>query len=289
MKRSAPYLKQSRYNINKHEHNEHNKHNEHNEHNKHNEHNEHNKHNEHNEHKYSFTAVSGYWIINNKHNNNEFRKWLHNTLQINCPYVFFGNDESLNIIKSIRESINNFPSVYINLNIEDFYTYKYKDFIKTHQQHCPSIELNMIWNEKIFLIQKASKLNPFNTESFAWIDAGISTYRNKKPSPNIFPNVRKFESLPKDKMICCPTDSPIFNRNMALSSQYYHYISGNYIVSKSILDIIVELFSKYLDNYMNKNDWKYTDQVIWTKIYTNHPELFHIIGKSYGDIWNFLI
>ena len=90
-----------------------------------------------------------------------------------------------------------------------------------------------------------------------------------------------------------PTDNPIFNRNMASSSHYYHYISGNYIVPKSILPTIVELFSKYLENYMNNNDnnnqWIYTDQVIWTKIYTNHPDLFHIVGKTYGDIWNLLI
>lgn len=238
------------------------------------------------EKKYSFTAVSGYWIINNKHDNNEFRKWLNNTLQINCPYVFFGNDESLNIIKSIR---GDFPTVYINLNIEDFYTYRYKDVIKTHPQHCPSVELNMIWNEKIFLVQKAAELNPFNTESFAWIDAAIFLYRYRKPPPNIFPNVRKFNSLPTDKMICCPTDSYIFNRDMALSSEYYHYISGNYIIPKSILPTIVEIYKKYLENYMNKNDWKYTDQVIWTKIYLNHPDFFHIIGKTYGDIWNFLI
>lgn len=141
-------------------------------------------------------------------------------------------------------------------------------------------------------MEKASILNPFNTDFFAWIDAAIFTYRNCKPSPNIFPNFRKFKSLPRDKMICCPTDNPIFNRNMALSSQYYHYISGNYIVPNTILPTIVELFSKYLDNYMNNNDnnkWMYTDQFIWTKIYLNHPDLFHIIGKTYGDIWNLLI
>lgn len=238
--------------------------------------------------KYSFTAVSGYWIINNKHNNADLRNWLENTLLINCPYVFFGNEESLNIIKSIREK-ENLPSVYINLNIEDFYTYKYKDFIKTHPRHCPSIELNMIWNEKIFLLQKAANLDPFKTNHFAWIDAAIFLYRNSKPLKDIFPNFIKFRSLPQDKMICCPTDNSIFNRNMALSSDYYHYISGNYIIPKSMIESIVELFSKYLDHYMIFRDWKYTDQVIWTKIYTNHPNLFHIIGKTYGDIWNLII
>jgi len=236
---------------------------------------------------YSFTAVSGYWVVNNKHKSNDFLKWFRNTLSLNCPYVFFGNEQSINMIKSFR---GNLPTHYINLEIEDFYTYKYKDLIQTHPIHCPSKELNMIWNEKLYLIHKASELNPFNTEHFAWIDSGICTFRNTKPSPYIFPNFLKFNSLPKDKIICCPTDSPNFNKKLALSDdEYYHYISGNYIVPKSILQNIIEIYSTYLDKYMKKNDWKYTDQVIWTKIYSDHPHLFHIIGKTYGDIWSILI
>ena len=27
--------------------------------------------------------------------------------------------------------------------------------------HCPSVEVNLIWNEKIFLIKRALELNPF--------------------------------------------------------------------------------------------------------------------------------
>lgn len=235
---------------------------------------------------YSFTAVSGYWIVNNKHKDNDFLKWFQNTLSLNCPYVFFGNEQSINMVKSFRD---NLPTFYIKLEIEDFYTYKYKDLIQTHPIHCPSKELNMIWNEKIYLIQRASELNPFDTEHFSWIDAGICTFRNQKPSNCVFPNFVKFKSLPKDKIICCPTDSPKFDINLSISQEYYHYISGNYIIPKSILPNIIELYSVYLDKYMKKIDWKYTDQVIWTKVYTNYKSLFHIIGKKYGDIWKILI
>lgn len=71
----------------------------------------------------------------------------------------------------------------------------------THPIHCPSVELNLIWNEKIFMIQKACKINPFNSEWFKWIDAGICTYRDNSP-PNIpFPNVNKLNKLPIDKFI----------------------------------------------------------------------------------------
>ena len=51
--------------------------------------------------------------------------------------------------------------------------------MKTHPKHCPSIELNLIWNEKIFFIEKAKNINPFNSEYFMWVDAGICTFRKK--------------------------------------------------------------------------------------------------------------
>ena len=42
--------------------------------------------------------------------------------------------------------------LYIELNIEDFITYKYRNKMIIDSIHCPSVELNLIWNEKIFLI-----------------------------------------------------------------------------------------------------------------------------------------
>jgi hypothetical protein len=84
-------------------------------------------------------------------------EWFENSLQINCPYVFFGNKETIEIVKQYRKSL---PTFYIEYDIQDFVTNKYKHKMLTHPIHCPSVELNMIWNEKIFLIQKAFKLNP---------------------------------------------------------------------------------------------------------------------------------
>ena len=67
--------------------------------------------------------------------------------------------------------------------------------------HCPSVELNLIWNEKIFLIQRALELNIFESDYFIWIDAGISIFRDITPPSYSFPNINKLINLPKDKFI----------------------------------------------------------------------------------------
>lgn len=115
------------------------------------------------EQKYPMTCVSGYWIVTNKHGENYTKKWLQNALQINCPYVFFSDKETIKIIKTYRQKL---PTFYVEYDISEFVTNAYKGKIITHPVHCLSIELNMIWNEKIFLVKKALELNPFSSDFF---------------------------------------------------------------------------------------------------------------------------
>ena len=100
----------------------------------------------------ALTIVSGYWKVTNKHDN-KFQDWFDKTLKINCPYIFFGNEESINMVKEHRA---NLPTHYVKCEITDFYTYKYIDEVETHPIHCPSKELNLIWNEKMFLMKPFS-------------------------------------------------------------------------------------------------------------------------------------
>ena len=69
------------------------------------------------------TCVSAYFPVKSKHgnkNSNKYNEWFKNTLAVNCPYVFFTDKKSLNLIKSFRKDL---PTYYIECAIEDFYTY----------------------------------------------------------------------------------------------------------------------------------------------------------------------
>tara|TARA_Y100001958_G_C21244059_1_gene573128 strand:+ start:1442 stop:2143 length:702 start_codon:yes stop_codon:yes gene_type:complete len=227
----------------------------------------------------TLTCVSGYWRIKNKHDN-KFENWFNNTLKINCPYVFFSDKETIEIIKKYRK---NLPTHYIECNIRDFNTYKFKDKMVTHQVHCPSVELNLIWNEKIFLIEKAIELNPFNTEYFMWMDAGMCSFRNRIPPSTQFPNINKLNKLPKDKFIYSSTHNFTYNEKF-VKGQYHlhHHVSGTYLFHKNIINKLVEIYKKYL-SLIDKNDiW--TDQVIWTLIYKDNKELFFKLCDNFGTI-----
>jgi len=225
----------------------------------------------------SLTCVSGYWNVTNKHGN-EYNNWFMNTLDIKCPYVFFSNKEGIEIIKEFRK---NHPTYYIECNIEDFFTYKYKDKVAIHELHCPSVELNLIWNEKIFLLQKAYELNPFNTDWFKWIDAGMFAYRYNKPPNRSFPNINRLNKLPIDKFIY--SSSKPYEESLVTNTNYYHHVSGTFMLHKDFINRFVEIYKNYLDKLLDKNNiW--TEQVILTHIYKDAPNLFFKLGDGYCEI-----
>ena len=228
------------------------------------------------------TCVSGFWNVTNKHEN-KYTEWFKNSLQINCPYVFFGNKETIEIVKKYRHHL---PTFYVEYRIQDFITNKYKNKMLTHPIHCPSVELNMIWNEKIFLIQKALEINPFSSDFFFWVDAGICKYRMNPPPSISFPNINKLHTLPKDKFIY--SSSNYYNELNVKTDMYYHHISGtSYIIHKNIIDKFVKIYENYLNTLINKdNIW--TDQVILTHIFKDHKELFYNVCHGYGEIVDYM-
>ena len=231
------------------------------------------------------TIVSGFWNIKSKHKESDFRSWFWTSLRINCPYIIFGDKESLSIIYPYR---NGLPTQVVELAIEDFYTYQYKDTIGINERHVPTKELNMIWNEKLFLIQKAKELNPFQSEWFLWVDAGICLYRSVLPPQKSLSESKKLFDLPKDKLIFTSSEQPEFNEKEFQKDKYYHFISGTYMIHSSSVDGFVNLYKEACQKYLTLSEWYHTDQVILTKMYKEKKELFHNVGHGYGKILDYL-
>ena len=232
------------------------------------------------------TCVSAYFRTHNKHGD-KFNDWFENTLSINCPYVFFVNKESAEIVKRFRGAL---PTFYVELELNEFYTFAAKDKMRTHSTHCPSIELNLIWNEKIFMMQRALQLNPFGSEWFKWIDAGICIFLDTPPPPLTIPFPKYPETLnalPKDKFLFS-TSTKHFNPHFVQPSNYYHFVSGtSYILHSSMIDEFAAMYKEYFDRLVDGNNiW--TDQVIWTHIYKDFPHRFYRVCDGYGELTRFL-
>jgi hypothetical protein len=240
-----------------------------------------------NKYKYNisqFTCVSGFWNVNNKHGN-KFNDWFKNTLAINCPYVFFTSNENIETIKKFRKD---YPTYFIEKNINDFKTYNLNMKNKIHNTHVPSKELGLIWLEKMNLVLEASIINPYQSEWFCWIDSGICIYRNTSPPLSPFPNPNKIHLLSKTQINYCTSETISTDElNKIKNWEYVHNISGtSFILHISLIKKIYELFYNYLNKCINDTSEFicYSDQCIWSRIYVDYPELFNKIGDGYGNI-----
>ena len=230
------------------------------------------------------TCVTSYFRTKNKHGD-KFKEWFKNTLSIKCPYVFFVDKESADLVKKYRRGL---PTLYVEMKIEEFYTHKYKDKIATHEKHCPSVELNLIWNEKIIMMQKALEINPFKSEWFKWIDAGICVYRDNAPPSCLFPrNIKKLNNLPKDKFIFSSTVADC-DPSLVTRTNYFHYVSaGSFLLHGNFIHEFAEIYKQYLEKLVDKNNiW--TEQVLLTHILKDLPGKFCRLGNGYGEIAKYL-
>ena len=124
------------------------------------------------------TLVSAYYKIKSKHTPEEYFTWLNNFVLLNRSLVFFSNKEFMPTIKELRPKEYHSKTVFIELEMEDFYSYKnfYQDFERSFkidpENSYHTIPLYLIWAEKCTFVKKAISENYFNSKCFYWIDVG---------------------------------------------------------------------------------------------------------------------
>ena len=84
-----------------------------------------------------------------------------------------------NIVKSKRPKLYKNKTLWIELSIDQFYSYKKfsknfaESYIKDKEKAYHSIPLYLVWAEKATFVKKAILNNYFHSKCFYWIDAGI--------------------------------------------------------------------------------------------------------------------
>ena len=234
------------------------------------------------------TFVSGYWNVSNKYNNkhnNKYDEWFKNTLAINAPYIFFSTNETKKWIieKQFRKS---YPTEYIEKEITDFKTYQLNMNNETNSTHVPSKELGLVWLEKINLVLESSKLNPYNTEWFSWIDAGICVYRDTSPPLEECPNYKKMGLLAKNKFNYCSSDKEEIDISIKQWDNTHNIAGTVFVLHISFIPIIHDLFYEYLNKCIThtRKFTCYSDQIILSHIYYDNPKLFNKVGTGYGNL-----
>lgn len=226
----------------------------------------------------------------NKYNSLDIYKfWGSNLLpHVNKNFVIYTDEESFDFISSLRiNELKNKTKIIIT-KIEDFYMYKYIDYLnldllRDHEKRYHNTDLYLIWNEKLNFVKKTIDENYFNTNYFAWCDFGC--VRNSKyPSIylNKFPDISK---LTEDKIYMfkadCEFNQDNFNNPYDDIYRYWNgSICGSFFIGKKelLLNIHDIYYNIIIKNFILRNLFIGKDQNCYICMYLSYPHLFKLIN-----------
>lgn len=227
------------------------------------------------------TIVSGYWSIKSKHSISDYENWFSKAMKINAPTIFYyDSDDVKNLISKCRQDL---PIQFVPRSLESMKGSWNYDPNWIHKMHVPTAELALIWLDKVNMIVDAIKTNYYDSDWFAWVDAGIAEYRSRPPPNTPWPsNLALFESLPHDKIIYTGTDD--YDRHVFAGTAFMYHKSIATEVAKEFLVSYKQCIEK--EGTTKKKEFFYcgSDQVVFSLLLEREPSLFHKIGMGYGKL-----
>ena len=241
-----------------------------------------------------------YQIETNRHNFSDYLKWIDNLLQINKPIVFYTQPNLSNTLKSKRPKMLEKKTIWIEKDFSNLYSYIHylKQFRETYfidkAKYKHTVDLYIIWSEKMNFLKESIQNNYFNTTYFFWVDAGLFRKKNMKKYINYWPSIHKIKKDPrvilngireinKEELNNLMKFDPIFHAKFMNDPNVAAGFFGG--SSYNILKFI-KYYYEILELFYEKNIFIGSEQNIYALIGKLHPEIATII-KS-GD-YEFLI
>ena len=249
------------------------------------------------------TIVSAYYKIRSKNKAEEYYNWISNFVLLNKSIVFFTNKEFIPTIKKLRPKELYYKTVFIELDIEEFYSYKnfYNEFHETFKIDFENIHhtvpLYLIWSEKSTFLKKAILKNYFRSKCFYWVDAGYFRHEN---------NMNKFMNWPSTNK--CLQDNRLllgqigrfsnsdikgiinFDKNSHYNLQRKNNVIGGIFggQKRNILKFI-NLYYNALKLFIINKMFIGKDQNIFSFVAFSHPDIVKLkLCKSYYEFKSYL-
>lgn len=252
------------------------------------------------------TLSTCWYVLRSKFDKKTYAMWIRNIVSIvnNFNLVIYTNAESFkDIIQYVN--LNNKKIKIIIKPIEEFHTYRYKDYwIKNNEKSDLELhkhigwELNMLWNEKVFFVNETVRNRYFNTQYYGWCDIGY--FRNRTNDLNTlhlqnWPDNRKLFGIPfNDSCIHygCVQNNTItyvklsndikkhycYNLTTPPTIQYEEicFAGGFFILKPELINTYVQLYDQKLLYYFLNEFLIKDDQTIIMDIIFMNPNMFYI-------------
>jgi Bacterial protein of unknown function (HtrL_YibB) len=243
------------------------------------------------------TVVTAYYHMPSKYPRETYFQWLQLFLRtVNCNLVYFVENEEMKekLIKlaSWPERIH-----FITLQKDNWTSLKRKSIsFWENQLEMNEAEVNLhksfllgaIWNEKMYFVERAMELDPFHSNIFIWVDAGIMRSEVDANAGFLFGCDERV--IPNDKFHILQV-GPIkddqgeyWNPNQAIEVRFGGGILGG---TKTAWKTVIPLYESMMEELIEHKICVFKDQIVWANIIRKKPELFHVI-QAYDDWFHLL-
>ena len=233
------------------------------------------------------TIVTCYFQIVSKQPIDSYMLWMQYMLEKQCPMVIFCDKESYPIIQAQRP----YSTKIIVMTLTEFYSYRYIDTYRANYEmdheryHSP--ELYMIWGEKVHFVKRAIEMNPFQSETFLWVDIGCF----REPSSLQWPNQARIPKkvltllvtpFEEEELQCTKESLPSFLTTNRIGATIF---GGG----KEALLRYHDLYYEMVEYFIKTGRFIGKDQSILNSVYLLYPHLFELVEPGpCKDPWFYL-
>jgi hypothetical protein len=215
----------------------------------------------------------------------EYMQWMEKTLQLNCNLFIVTETKFVPFVKEKN------PRAYIlEDTLENASYYKYlprmKEILESddykqriaHPQRveCVLPEYNVIQYSKFGWLEQAIRLNPFQTDTFYWMDAGISRFFGNIDITLPYPrhiHTDQFIIQPRQDIWTYPIDDSFLWKadNLFKGGMF----GGKAKIVTDIGKKVEEVFQTMLSHEQMNNE-QLAIALVWKK----YPEMFHLVSTK---------
>lgn len=254
------------------------------------------------------TLVTALYDINRSENGDgrsfeEYLSWFAETLKVKSPMVIFVDESLREFVETNRGDL---PTKVITQSLEEIPYYELNQDIQTvldsenfksrigapDRVECKMSLYNVVIYSKFPWIKRVIEENPFNTEYFMWIDAGLSRFfsQHSVSTDNLYPSQSALETLLENK------DSVLIQTSMSYypdlvnateCSEEYFWDARTWVMAglwgggSKVLSQFCDMIDDVLREKMLKNGVINNEQNAMAYLYKNNDDMF-IVFENYA-------
>lgn len=248
--------------------------------------------------------TTAYWNIQSKRGNREksdgvYRQCMTDVMTLNSPMMIYGDASALKEMQGARELRS--PSLVgsVELSLKDLApcSARWQDLHDSEAKYTndvdvPTVDLGCIWDGKVGLLERSARSNP-DYLWHAWFDVCMGHGDVPFPHDNSpWPGLERLQKLPKDKITVSYSGQNECEQ-CRQGWNYCHCLAGTvFVVPTAMVQHAAANFSRKvnecLDNFATSESIGgyvcLSDQVIFTKLYLESPQLFFVSSSGYGAV-----